>query len=113
FSTPRTAEKMWRYYADNEMPLDIKQAAMAGVGGDGPAAEAWAFVKSWQQIAALMPRILKEPTKVDVPEEISLQYAVSVAISGSLTIDNCPNYHMFLTRMEPEFVVLAWTMAVK
>jgi hypothetical protein len=73
FCTPRTAEKAWRYYADEEMPLDVKQAAMAGAVGDGVAAEMWGFVNVWQEVAQLMPRILKEPTTVKIPEKIDMQ----------------------------------------
>lgn len=112
-ATPRTIEKAARYYAATTMPEDIRQAAMAGAVGDGWAAEFWGFVKVWHQIAGLMPSILNDPVKAKLPEETSMQYAVAVAISGEMTPKTTPIYHKYLTRMPPEFVVLAWQLAVK
>lgn len=113
FCTPRTAKKAWRYYADDEMPNDVKQAAMAGAVGDGVAMEMWGFVKVWQEVAQLMPRILKEPKTVKIPEKIDMQYAIAVSVSGSMTDKTVGAYYQFLCRMEPEFVVMAWQLAVK
>lgn len=113
FATPRTSEKAWHYYADEQMPSAIKHAAMAGVVGDGVAAEMWAFIQVWQQIKTYMPRILKDPTTVELPGEPSMQYAVATAVSGSMNASNCGTYHLFLKRMPPEFCVLAWNLAVQ
>lgn len=112
FATPRTWEKCIRYFASN-MPEDIKMASIAGAVGSGPAAEFWGFVDAWQRIVQLMPSVLKNPAKATVPNEPSLQYAMSVAISGNMTAKTVKTYHTYLLRMPPEFTVLAWTMAVK
>lgn len=112
FATERTWEWFWDYYADDKMSEATKQTACAGVVGDGPAAEAWGFVDVWQKMIP-MSAIEKDPTGVPVPEELSMQYAVAVAISGTMTPKNVKQFHKFLIRMSPEFVMLAWQMAVK
>lgn len=111
FSTPRTAEKAWRYFA-SEMPRHIKQAAMAGAIGTGESAEAWGFVDIWQKMIP-MNRIEADPSGTPVPEEAGMKYAVAVAISGTMNDKNVGAFYTYLKRMSPEFTVLAWQLAIK
>lgn len=113
FATQRTWEKAMKYYASTTMPLRTKQIAVAGAVGDGPAAEFWGFVDVWQQLKDYIPRIQKEPETVELPTELSLCYAISVAVSGDMSTKNVGNYSKFLHRLDPEFVILAWQLAVK
>ena len=112
-ATPRTWEKSIKYFRDDIMPLDIKQASIAGAVGNGPAADFWGFNDSWRKIAKYMPKILKDPEKASIPEEASLQYALAVCISGTLHLSNVHLLHVYLLRMPPEFNVLAWQLAIK
>lgn len=112
FATPRTWVKALKYYASN-MPLHVKQAAMSGAIGEGTAAEFWGFVDVWKSIAGIVPKIIASPKTVDVPTEPSMQYAVTVALSGAMTLDTVGAIHLFLQRMAPEFVVLSWQLAIK
>lgn len=114
-ATPRTWEKAMKVYA-LEMPHDIKLAAMAGAVGEGPSAEFWGFVKSWHKIAAMMPSIMKDPVKAEVPTEPGMCYALSVALSGALTEKTARTILTYMTKpggMEPEFNVLSWQLALK
>lgn len=111
-ATPRTWEKCIKFHRTT-MPTDEKMAWMAGAVGDGPSAEFWGFVDVWQQVGKLMKHIQKEPLKAPIPEEPSMQYAISVSISGNLKVSTSALYHQYLTRMSPEFVVLAWQLAIK
>lgn len=111
FATPRTWVKALEYYAAN-MPEHIKQAAMAGAVGDGPAAEFWAFVNVWSKITPIKD-IIKDPLGVELPKEASMQYALTVAVSGAMCADNAKPLHTFLQRFSAEFVVLAWQLATK
>lgn len=111
FATPRTWEKALRYYAA-PIPEDVKQAAIAGVIGEGMAAEFWGFVDVWQSIPK-MSEIEKSPTTVPVPEEASMRYATAVAVSGAITPKNATPFHTYLNRMDPEFVILAWQLALR
>jgi hypothetical protein len=112
-ATPRTWEKASKYYADEHMPRLLKEASISGAIGEGVATEFWAFVNVWQEILALMPSIFKDPTKAKLPEKLDLRYAVSVALSGELDdADKRPAASTYLLRLDPEFCVLAWQLAV-
>lgn len=110
FATPRTWEKALRYYADPAMPDKIKQAAITGAVGDGPATEFAGFVDVWAKIPP-MADIIKRPDKTRVADEASMRYAVAVACSGAMTLDTADPIHTYLMRMDPEFAVLAWKLA--
>ena len=112
FATPRSWKKALTYYADAKMPDHIKQAAMAGAIGEGPAAEFWGFVDVWGKMPS-MKDIEAKPDKVPVPDEAAMRYAVAVAVSGTMTPKNVPPFHTYLQRMDPEFAVLAWQLALR
>lgn len=112
FATPRTWTTALEYFADDEMPEIIKQAAIAGSIGEGPAVEFWAFVETWSQMTP-MSEIIKNPTTVKLPEGAAMKYAVTMAVSGTMAPDNITQLHMFLKRMSPEFTVLAWQLATR
>jgi hypothetical protein len=112
FATPRSWKKALTYYADAKMPEHVKQAAMSGAIGMGPAAEFWGFVDVWGKMPK-MEDIEAKPDKVPVPEEAAMRYAVAVAISGTMTPKNIPPFHTYLQRMDPEFAVLAWQLALR
>jgi hypothetical protein len=112
FATPRSWEKALTYYADKSMPEHIKQAAMTGAVGTGPAAEFWGFIDVWGKMPK-MSDIEANPDKVPVPEEAAMRYAVSVAISGTMNLKNIPPFSTYLQKMDPEFGVLAWQLALK
>lgn len=113
YATPRSWEKALRYYADPDMSHEDKTILMAGAIGNGPAGEFWAYEQAYAQLSQLMPAIAKDPKKAPVPDAMDVRYAVSMAISGSMTKDNAGKYHTYLRRMSPEFVMLAWTVAIK
>jgi hypothetical protein len=112
FATPRSWRKALTYYADKSMPEHIKQAAMAGAIGEGPAAEFWGFVDVWGKMPK-MSDIEATPEKVAVPTEAAMRYAVAVAISGTMTPKNTAPFATYLGRMDPEFAVLAWQLAMR
>ena len=112
FATPRSWAKAMMFYADQQMSLRTKQIAIAGSVGEGPAADFWSFVDIWQSVATYMPRILKEPTTVDLPTEMGLTYAIAVSVSGNMDTKNVATYHSYLVRLDPEYVILAWQLGI-
>jgi hypothetical protein len=112
FASPRTWVKSADYFADQLMPENIKQAGMAGAIGDGPAAELWGFSDVWQKMPK-MTDIVANPTTVPTPEEAAMRYAVAVAISGTMNTKNITPLCTYLERMDPEFGVLAWQLAMR
>jgi hypothetical protein len=111
FATPRTWAKALRYY-DTPMPTAIKQAAMAGAVGDGPAAEFWGFVDVWSRVPDIN-EILKTPKTFPVSDEMSMQYAVAMTLSGAMTMKTTPAINLYLLRMPPDYLVMAWHLALK
>lgn len=112
FATPRTWAKALRYYADPKASNLTKRAAIAGAIGEGPATEFWGFVDVWGKLTP-MDKILKDPTGVPMPDDIALSYAHAVAVSGEMSPTTVTPLHKFLKRMSPEYMVLAWQMAVR
>lgn len=112
FATGRSWMRAAEYWADAAMPAWLKEASISGSIGAGVCAEFYAFVEHWRTIAKLMPDILKRPDKAEIPTEPSMQYAVAVSISGSITNDaNGMAYDTYLARMPAEFGVMAWQLA--
>lgn len=111
FATPRTWIKAFKYY-EAGMPADVLYPAMTGAVGAGPAAEFHAFVDIWQKITPI-ETILKDPEGVDMPKEAAMKYAMSVSVSGAMDNDTIDDLHTYMERMDPEFVVLAWQLALK
>jgi hypothetical protein len=118
FATPRTWVKAFKYYMNEKVPVDIKQAAMTGAVGIGPAAEFWGFVDVWQKILPIS-EIIKNPSGVKLPEgedKMAMTYATAISVSGHLDPkkkDEVAALHTFLMRLDPEFGVMAWQLAVK
>jgi len=111
FATPRTWAKALRYFAA-DMPETVKQTAITGAVGEGPAAEFMGFVSVWESIVPVTD-IIADPEGVPLPEELSTRYATAINVSGSMTTENAGALHKFLQRLDPEYVVLAWQLAVK
>jgi hypothetical protein len=113
FASPRTWEKAAHYYA-SKMPVDIKIAAMAGAVGDGPATEFWGFVDVWSKLTPIS-QIIKDPKGTPVPDEgkSGVRYALAVSIAGHMSVKNIAALHIYLGRMDPEYAILAWHLAVK
>lgn len=111
FASPRTWAKAFKYYGSS-MPGDMKRAAIQGAVGEGPANEFWGFVDVCKDMPSL-EAIRKAPDKVPVPEEASIRYATAVALSGDMTKETVAPYNTFLCRMDPEFSILAWSLAMK
>lgn len=112
FATPRTWAKAFKYYRDPITPERIKRAQMAGAVGEGPSSEFLAFVDCMNKVVPIS-KIIADPTGAPLPDELSMRYATAVSVSGSMTLENVAALHIYLKRMDPEFMILAWQTAVK
>lgn len=111
FATPRTWAKAFNYWA-SDMDPETKAAAQAGAVGMGPAAEFGAFTQVWSSMIPIKD-IIADPKKAPVPTEPSMCYAVAVNVSGNMNADTVTPLSAYLDRMEPDFAVLAWTLATR
>lgn len=111
FATPRT----WKFVADDFddalLPADLKLAGMSGSVGEGPAIELMGFAEIMATITPI-EEIIANPTKVPIAEKLDLQWAMATHVSGHMDKDNADPLHKFLSRLEPEMVVMAWTLAI-
>ena len=112
FATPRTWAKALRYYASTTVPEHIKRAAMQGAIGEGPANEFWGFVDVCKDMPSI-EAIERAPDKTPVPDQASVRYATAVAISGTMAPKRVDAFAKYLGRMDPEFSILAWSLAMK
>lgn len=114
FATPRTWTKAFKFYTA-QMPEKLKMAAMAGSVGDGPVAEFYGFVKIWQNLTPLS-EIEANPETAPVPnsKDLSIAYALSIAISGAMNVSNVDKYIKYMERMpSEEYLVLAFQLATQ
>lgn len=94
--------------ADPSLPRDLFYESVAGLVGQGPAAEYVGF----RDMAAKMPNIdaiLMNPSSADIPDEVGVKYAVCSAIAARTTMDNFGRAMEYLERMPVEFS----TMVIK
>ena len=103
-----TAVDLW---CDKRLDPVIKEAAMIGSVGEGPAMEFLAYVDVWQSLPHI-DKISKDPENYPVPEELSIKYATAMYVSERMTLDNVDKLHVYLTRFTADFVVMAWQLAV-
>jgi hypothetical protein len=111
FATARSWEKAGNYDA-SAMPEDIKMAALQGAVGEGPSVEFWGFVDVIKDMPSIA-EIEKNPAKIDVPERPEIRYACAAGISGTMNPKNSKAFDTFLRRLDPEFGVMAWQLALK
>ncbi len=111
FSSPRSWEYAFEFFMDQSMPEDVKLASMAGAVGEARVIQFTAFVEMWGKLPAI-EEVIANPDKVPVPTEMDRRYAMAVHVSGHMNKTNATQLQKYLDRMDPEFVVLAWQMAI-
>jgi hypothetical protein len=111
FATPRSWAGAARVFR-SDLPSSTKRTAVSGLIGEGPALEFFAFVDMMDKVIPVS-KIIADPEGCSLPDELSMCYATAVSISGEMTLENVTPLHTYLQRMDPEFLVLAWQMALK
>jgi len=111
FATPRTWNFVNDDFLDTDMPDDVRIASIAGSVGEGPATELQGFAKIMDSLVPI-EQIIANPTKVPVSPEMDIQWALATHVSTHMSEETADPLHEFLQRLEPEMVVLAWTLAI-
>ena len=111
FASPRS----WTYaeedFVDPDMPEDIKMQAVSGSVGEGPAIELMGFAEIMKSIVPI-EQIIANPLGVPVEERLDLQWAMATHVAGHMNKETADPLQQFLGRLEPEMVVMAWTLAI-
>lgn len=84
---------------DNKLPL------ITGTVGEGAGREFYTFSKIFPDLPKIGD-IIKNPTGIPVPDEMSVKWALSGTIGNSMTTDNAEKLMQFVERLDPEFMVL-------
>jgi len=111
FATPRTWYKAAKYYAKG-MTKDVLEAATCGAVGMGPGTEFLGFAQIWDKMPDI-ENIIKNPKDAQLPDGVGMTYAVTVALSGKMSVKNVANIHTYLERLSPEYVMMSWKLAMK
>ena len=112
FASPRTLAMAGEYLKDEDMPDHIKWINIAGSIGDGPGAELNAFVGLMKDLPNIRS-VLADPTGAAIPHESDKQWAAATMISGYMkNDDNLRKLQVYLSRLSPEMVPVAWTTAI-
>lgn len=111
FATPRTWSFVNEDLADTSLPADVKQAAISGSVGEGPGVELLSFIELMDSIRPI-EEIIADPTGVPIEGGLDMQWAMATHVAGHMSKDTADQLHLFLARLDPEMVVMAWTMAV-
>ena len=69
-----------------------------------------AYVDVWAALPTI-DKIIADPDKMPVPEELSIRYATAMLVSEKMTLGNVDKLHVYLKRFTAEFVVMAWQLA--
>lgn len=112
-ASPRTWEKAFKYDMDEELSPLLKQAAMTGAVGAGPAGEYLGFKEVMHKVIPIR-EILKDPSKCRIPDrdDASMNYATTVSVAGAMTKDNVAALNTYINRFDAEFVILCWQLAL-
>lgn len=111
FATPRTWSFVAEDMADEQLPADVRAAAMAGSVGEGPAIELGAFIDIMSKLVPI-EQIIANPELVDIDPKLDIQWAMATHVAANMTATTVDQLHKFLKRLEPEMTVMAWTLAI-
>lgn len=112
FATGRTWVAVGEDFLDPTCTGRLQHASMAGAVGDGPSTEFLAFVDLMDKLISI-DEIKADPTGVPVPTEMDMQWAMATHVSGHMNKDTADVLQVYLERLEPEMVVMAWTLAIQ
>jgi hypothetical protein len=97
--------KQWDAIPHSKLPL------LAGTISQGTAYEFFEFCQIFQDLPSI-EQIVSNPTGIEVPEEPSIQFAITGAIGSSCNADNIEPLMQFVERMPVEFQIITLRTAI-
>lgn len=83
-----------------------------GLVGDGAAAEYAAFRKIYESLISF-DEVLMNPTTVQIPKDLSAQYAIVGSVTHQSTVGNVERVAQFVERMATDFGVMYWQDVIR
>lgn len=101
--TPRT----WEFVneVDAELPSDLYFSNIAGLVGEGAAAEYTGFKRIFENLPNI-DGIILNPAKADVPTDMAVLYALTGALAHRVSEDNFDRVVEYVNRMPNDFQVM-------
>lgn len=111
FPTPRSWEQVAKFL---DATVSIRQGLIAGLVGEGPAAELTGFINTWTRMPNLK-EILTDPKRAKVPkdDEPSIFFGLAVALAAKADQKTFANILEYGKRMPKEFEVMMVNETVK
>ncbi len=115
FPDPRAWEQLSNLKTSNPDALkdpNMRRILYSGIVGEGAASE---FI-AHEQVADHIPDphdVIANPTTAMVPENPSATYAIAIAMSHWVTVDNAESVFKYLSRLPSEYAVTSITEARK
>jgi hypothetical protein len=112
--TPRTWEFVNEVNAS--LPSDLYFGNIAGLVGEGAAAEYTGFKRIFENLPNI-DGIIMNPAKAEVPKDMAVLYALTGALAHRVSVDNIDRVAEYIDRMPQDFQVMcmldAQTLAPK
>lgn len=101
--TPRS----WEYVneVDPDMPTDLYFGNIAGLVGEGAAAEYAGFKRIFENLPNI-DALIMNPSRTEVPTDPSVLYALTGALAHRVSVDNFDRISEYLGRMPADFQVM-------
>lgn len=110
FPTPRAWEQVAKVI---DAPDSVRGPAIAGLVGDGAAAEMEGFIRVYRELPSL-DMILANPNSARVPSEPAAKYAVAVGLARKVNSQSFDNGMTYIKRIEGrEFDIMFTVDAVR
>jgi hypothetical protein len=103
--TPRQWELVNR--VPTALPQGLFFEDVKGKVGKGPAVEYTSFRKIYESLVSF-DDVIADPDKVQVPTDLSAQYAIIGSLAHRTTVDNLDRVVRYVDRMKPNFVLMFW-----
>lgn len=110
-STPRTIANLGRLQ-NKGLTAAIRDEVFKGATGEAFATEYIQFLNMFSTLPDL-ERILSDPMSVDLPKEVSQQYAIACAIASRITEETAENGFKFIERLPTEVSIATMKSIVK
>ena len=99
--TPRNVARAGMWY-NIGIPEGQQHEVFAGCAGEAFSIVATAYLQLYSKLPDI-DDVIKNPTKIKVPDEPSLLYAVCSALASKATVENFDNIGIFIDRCPVEF----------
>jgi hypothetical protein len=114
FATPRTWEKVGKYFTNPNLSESVRNASIEGAVGGAASCEFIGFCKVIADMPS-MKAIEADPLGIAISDKPEVRWAIAVGIAGEMAQrpESTAAFQKYLDRMDPEFAILAWQLGLR